>query len=58
MARGERERDTYGRRLFRSEARAFKAQRTALLSYGIYTAVVRRSDGLYVLLHDYYAEDS
>jgi hypothetical protein len=52
MPRGQRKRDPSGRRVFRSEVQAFKAQRAALLELGIRTAVVRRSDGMLVLLHD------
>lgn len=52
MGNGQRKRDNIGRRVFRSETQAFKAQRRAMLDFGICSAVIRRSDGMYVLLFD------
>jgi len=48
--------DNYGRRLFRSEARAFQAQKTAMLNHGICTGVIKLNDREYVLFHDPLAE--
>lgn len=46
-----------GRRLFRSEIQAFKAQSAAMLEHGVCSAVVRRSDGMFVLLFDANTEE-
>lgn len=49
-------RDRWGRRVWKSEAAAFRAQRTAHLEHGVMSGVVRRSDGRFVLLLDIQAE--
>lgn len=48
-------RDLYGRRLFPSEARAFKAQEVMARYFGVWSGVVRNGLG-WSLLHDLQAE--
>jgi hypothetical protein len=50
-------RDDLGRRVFKSEKAAFKAQRSAMLNYGVCSAIIRRSDGMLVMLYDPLADD-
>ena len=46
------QRDDFGSRIFKTEDAAFKAQARAAKTFGVFSGIVRRSDGQYVLLFD------